>query len=734
MNEVKFLYGNSLSVQGTVDDNFLRSGSVEKSIGLIGESLDIDTFEFYAYSEYELHPILLLADKNGKALTTSEGKYILVKGKSDTDPTQFAEIGQEITLSYTDSSNNTIVLGAFLVQDVEAVGKALYKFTCQTIFGIMATTPDDGGIFTGDTLATDEIEWLFGRAQYYALSQYDLTIDSGIDDTVLLYGWLPYSTIKENLMHILFSLGYIIVWNGTGWLLTTPARTSTTINDNTLQIGGTVTRVDRATYVELTEHAYFESALDRQVTILDNTGDLKPASNTLIVFEQPMHDLDTTGTLAVGNSGVNFAYVTGVGTLTGYQYSHTQRVLSGETTATSGRTLTISNETLVNSLNSQNVLKRVINLQESPQEADIDFFPVVSSGTKLGDSATFKDTFGNTRTGVIENIKFNLSGNLKYRAKLALGFTPGPYGQNINNYKEFQGGIGTQTWTIPDDITEITFVLGQAGSGGNGGYKGGDGASGTTGYRDQSTYGDGGNPGAGGNGGEGGSAGKVYTETISVTAGTTLTVNLGEGGSGGAKNHGSGGTGNHATLTYNGTTYTSANGIIPETGYYNPLTGNIYSLSGASGYAGYSGGTVHWDSEVLAQGYGAGLNGASEWGSSQATYYYRYALGGGGGGGTYYEQYSAAEDGGDGEYHYQSEEWDYSGGVGGDGADANDRTGRAYYGCGGMGGDGGGGGGGGGGFRQRYYDEGDGTNGIGGYGGNGGKGQDGGRAYVIIYY
>ena len=734
MNTVKFLKGNSLSVQGTVDDNFLRSGTVEKSIGLIGESLDIDTFEFYAYSEYELHPILLLADKNGKALTTSEGKYILVKGKQDTDPTQFAEIGQEITLSYTESSNHTIVLGAFFVQDVEAVSKALYKFTCQTIFGIMDTIPDRGGIYDGNTLATDEVEYLFGRGMFYANSAYTLTIDAGVDDTVLLYGWLPYSTVKENLMHILFSLGYIIVWNGTGWLLTTPARTSTTINDNALQIGGSVTKVDRATYVQLTEHTFFESALDKEVTLLDNTGDIKPANNTLIVFSEPVHDLDTTGTLTIGNSGVNFAYVTGVGTLTGYQYSHTQRVLSGETTATSGNTVTVSNETLVNSLNSLNVLQRLINLQESPQEADIDFFPVVTSNTKLGDSATFTDTFGNSRTGVIENIRFDLSGNLRYRAKLALGFTPGPYGQNVNNYKEFQGGVGSQNWTIPEDITEITFVLGQAGDGGKGGYNGADGGDGITGYRDRGTWGEGGTPGAGGNGGEGGSAGKVYTETISVVPGATITINLGEGGSGGAKNHGSGGTGNHATLTYNGTTYTSASGVIPETGYYNPLTGNIYSLPGASGYSGYSGGTVQWDSEILAQGYGAGENGASEFGTNPSTYNYRYALGGGGGGGTYFEQYSAATDGREGEYHYQSEEYVYSGGMGGDGADANDRTGRAYYGCGGMGGDGGGGGGGGGGFRQRYYDEGDGTNGQGGDGGIGGKGQDGGRAYAIIFY
>ena len=587
MNKVNFYSGNS--IVAWVDDNFLRSGTVEKSIGLIGERLDIDTFEFYAYSDYELHPILLLADKNGKVFTTSEGKYILVKGNQDTDPTQSASIGQLIMLTYTDSSNHTINLGEFYVQDIEAVGKALYKFTCQTIFGIMDTYEHGGGLYQGDVTAKWMIGQMFLVAGWAMGKTYTVTWDSGVDDTIVLHGWLPYATIKENLMHILFSLGYIIVWNGSGWLVTTPARKTSSIYDNALQIGGTITRVERATYINLTEHTFFESPVDLEETLFDNTGEIKPADDTLVVFDSPHHSYTTTGTLVVENYsatgyGINYVNVTGVGTLVGKKYSHSQRVLEGASHSTSGKTQTVSNETLVNPLNSRNVLQRLVNLNESSQEADIDFFPVVTDATRLGDSATFTDTFGNTRTGVVEDISFNLSGNLKYRAKLALGFTSGPYGQNVNNYRVFVPSSVAQTWTIPEGVTEISIVLGQGGDGGYGGYKGGDGADGITGYRDRATYGYGGDPGAGGNGGEGGSGGKVHIPTaFTVTPGDTVTMNIGYGGTGGDRNHGVGTSGDHATLTYNGTTYTSADGQTYETGYYNPLSGTVYSTPGLTG-------------------------------------------------------------------------------------------------------------------------------------------------------
>jgi len=740
MNTIKFYNGNS--IQGSVDDNFLRSGTVEKSIGLIGDTLDIDTFEFYAYSQYELHPIMLLADKNGKALTTSEGKYILVKGAEDTDPTQFAQTGQMLTLSYTNSSNQTVNLGEFYVEEVEAVGHSLYRFRCQTILGIMGTLTHTGGIYTGDVSLRWLIDNIFLVTGWVVGRSYTLSWDAGIDDTPLAYGWLPYSTYRENLLHCLFALGYIIVWNGSNWLVTTPSKVSRTISDSTLVIGGSVTKVDRASEISLIEHSFFESPVDKLVTLFDNTGETKPASDTLVVFEQPCHGLDTTGTLVIEpysnkGYGINYCNVTGAGTLTGYQYSHSQKELVDYSNSTSDRTIKIQNETMVNTLNSRNVLQRLVNLQNASQEANIDFFPSITATPKLGDKATFTDTFGDTREGVIQDIKFDLSGNLRFNATLALGFEAGPYGQNIQNYRVFYASSIAQTWTVPDDVDEIAIVLGQGGSGGNGGYKGGDGADGTTGYRDQATYGTGGNPGAGGNGGEGGSAGKVYSELISVTPGDTVTMNIGFGGAGGARNHGTGGVGDHATLTYNGTTYTSNDGTIPPSGYYNPLNGVIYSVSGATGNAGYSGGTVHWDEEIIAQGYGAGENGASEYGTTQTAYYYRYGLGGGGGGGTYLEQYSAAEDGTDGNYEYDSrdEEWWSYGGDGGDGADAADKSGGATnWGSGGEGGDGGGGGGGGGGCRLRYYDEGDTVNGHGGTGGDGGKGQQGGGAYVIIYY
>ena len=544
--------------RATIDDSVIRSGTVEMALGLISERLDIDTFTFYAYSEYEMHPILLLADSTGKVFQTSEGKYITVNADPSKDPTQFATTGHRLYLNYVDGEGNSTELWSFFVQSVECVGKYLYKFTCYTLMGLLAQTPHTGGLYAGNKTFSEVLDTLrHVRNQTGGSTSYGFEIDDDIDSEQPVYGYLPYGNEKDNLMHLLFSFGYILV--PIGWLsyrVTTPSKFRSSISKSNQIIQPSVSRLDTATEVRLIEHSYFESSTDIEVTLFDNTDSTSPAESTTVVFKNPCHNLSTTGTLEIELSGVNYAEVSGTGTLIGFEYSHSQKMLTAETEGTSRRVITIENETLVTTLNSRNVLERLVNLQNATEEASIEFFPTLypekENFEQLGDEITFTDAFGNTRTGNLSSIKYELSHKPRFSAKALIGLKTGPFGQNINQYIEFTQA-GNFTWTVPEGITEITLILGGSGAGGEAGENGDYGEDGTIGIDSEGTKGYSGTGGKGGAKGLAGESGKVYTETIQVSEGDVLQFYIGYGGEGATRQGQTGSAGEESTCTINGT-------------------------------------------------------------------------------------------------------------------------------------------------------------------------------------
>ena len=93
---------------------------------------------------------------------------------------------------------------------------------------------------------------------------------------------------------------------------------------------------------------------------------------------------------------------------------------------------------------------------------------------------------------------------------------------------------GSYNWTCPQGINQITiYLVGGGGSGGNGGYSDYDNYETTFFFS--------------GGGGGGGGSGYLYTNTISVTPGTTYSLTVGAGGSGSA-----GGQSKFSTYTANG--------------------------------------------------------------------------------------------------------------------------------------------------------------------------------------
>jgi uncharacterized repeat protein (TIGR02543 family) len=141
--------------------------------------------------------------------------------------------------------------------------------------------------------------------------------------------------------------------------------------------------------------------------------------------------------------------------------------------------------------------------------------------------------------------------------------------------------VGTTTWTVPDGITSVEYlVVGGGGGGGNGSFN---------------------------NGGGGGAAGMVRIGFINTTPGASISVTVGAGGSGGAAGSGSspvsnngssGGNSIFSTITSNGGLFGHANRQpVTLVGDEGSAQNNLTSAKG--GYGGKADGEMN-------SGYGGG--------------------------------------------------------------------------------------------------------------------------------
>ncbi len=725
MNEIVFS-------EGIINDKTLSDGLVQLRQNLISADLEMDSFTFHAFSPSVLSPYMYLCDVNETPLQTVDEEFIVIEN-SLLDPANGLPYGSSALYTH-----NGELIGKFYVSSVERVSKNLYYFTCFSAIGLLENRMHYGGMYidpNNPVTAGAILEDIMGDVEY--------SVDSnGIEDVVIM-GWLPYDTARQNLMHLLFSLGAIVTRGDHGQLsIRYPeAGQPTQIDLRNTEVGGSVTTIRAATEVRVTEHTYLEDGEERLVYLFDNRNSSIAAVRELVLFDKPCYEVfSPSDLLTIHELHPNYAIVSGIGALRGRPYTHMTRILSMETGVDAAENLvSVENETLVSLMNSEYVLKRLAGYYSVTQEAQ---FGLYINGEDTSNQYSFVDPFGDPRTGFIKSLDITMSNILKAKATLAVDFIPGPFGASVNNY-EFITSSGT--WEVPIGSTSITMIISSGGNGGEGGADGSDGEDGDAYWSGQPNDGHSGEPGMGGNGGDGGSPGRIYAVTASVTAGDILNITIGAGGLGGlhGERPGLGETGGDTTVVLNGNTYSSALGIIYPNGYTNPISGEVFNFEGNSGVNGGDGGAGwagrdSWSNQeadsviYLGITYQGGANGEAldADGIFQGHEWYNYSEAGGGGGA------AAGSDGNPGGTGTVSR-LVVEGGDGADGASAVAIPEQAFYGNGGRGGNGGGGGGGGGGvsldWEHMWSTSGvhAGTGGSGGLGSNGGKGGDG---WVIIYY
>lgn len=691
---------NSATPQINVYPDDIVSLVSHTSSSIDGSEVAIDTCEAVILGK--AGNIGLFVPSGADSLTTSDDKLLYVGVDDQALPT--IPYGTEV--HYFEGST---LMSLWHLESVRRVARDRYELSLISAFGLLENVTHVGGIYQGITLSSLLSEIVGGTFSY--------TVDSAISSWKV-WGWLPYTTARENLHQVLLALGVNIFRNSNGTprfgVLSTTS--PTTIADDDVYIEGQVGYNAPATSISVTEHQWVKRTAETE-TVFDNLDGSPSADHTTVIFDEPYYDLTPSTGLTVNSSGVNYAIVTGMGTLTGKRYSHIQRVISKTSGASNvkPKEITVTNAYLVNTMNSLNTASRLLGYYSSARTLT---GKMVMGTARPGTPVSIKNAFGEQETAIISKMDIISSARLAANFEAASDYTPPASG---NNYTTRVQKTGSTTWSKPAGVTQMRIVLiggGQGGQSGGNGYEGQNGAQGGA--------------GAGGIGGQPGHGGNIFVKDITVpSAATTITISCGVGGAGGEAptytqglyEYGVSGAdpvdgelGTNTTITFGSTTYSSASGQPVDDGYSDVISGATFGCLGlASGQSGSHGGKSGTAAGSVTYGgttYTGGSNG----------------IGGGGAGGGYGGGAAVGSNGGDGMDASQGNNYWYggTGGRGGDGQSQSKET--SVLGAGGRGGHGSGGGGAGGSGASTLLS---GSGGGAGIAGTGGEGADG---VAIFYY
>lgn len=519
------------------------------------------------------------------------------------------------------------------VSQIQRTGRYSWQITCSSGVGLLDEKMHAGGIYDGVSFAIVMAEIVGGAFPYL--------VKNDIKSTKV-YGWLPYDTARNNLHRLLFAVGGSLVKHNYSDNLDRDydvcflATAIKTVPSSRVALGGSVKLQLPATGAEVTEHSFsYLPASTEPVTLYDNSqGDTGVADHLTVVFSDPVkpESLTTTGSLTVDESGVNFAVVSGVGTLSGIPYVHSRTVVSvGDVSG--ARVKRVTDNCLVSAANSINVARRILDYYQSAESVTA---RIQLANEKCGNNLSLTDAWGEPITAFLSKMEVSVTSVKAASVELVEGYFPG------NNGNKFTHRVlitADGSWTVPDGVDTVRVVLIQGGTGGSGGMDGHNGWGGSppsfgdpadgqleiaeypiynaqhqeAGSGETWYYADRQQSMPGGAAGVPGASGKVLVTTNPARPGDILTFTVGAGGAGGASGGGLGSMGGETSVSCANAQEpweaSSADGAISEVGYHDTLGGADYALPGEAGHAGGSGGMTDKQSTTAAIYGASGLNG-----------------------------------------------------------------------------------------------------------------------------
>lgn len=741
----------------SLDNDSIISVNGNLACDLLCETIPIDTLEIqcrYDRMQVVFSPI----DYNG--MRTSAGKQVYARSTGTED---VLNIPYASGLWYY---NGGLYIGKFYVVDAQRTGKSVYTIKAQSAIGILDVMPYYGKLFVNtplsdaihDIILTDgmrktETPFLLDLAE-------SIVLGSNLD-TVSVTGWIPVCTKREALHHVLFAQGInILKSENDAFLISRISNLNAgEIDPNGEYEGGSVDLTERVKSVEVTEHSYVQSPNAEPVVLYDNTETLIDLGTTVVFDSAPIvaASLSASGTLVILASNENCAIVRGVGILTGIPYTHTTNVISRVNTSNAdGQSISVSDATMVNTVNSNAVADRLYDYYSQKREMKIS---IVLSGERCGLKYICTSPFGDKNDAFISSMSVTASAIAKADCKMISIYEPPEWPGELTHLVVL---TGSGVFQVPQEVLEadtprIRLVLVGGGQGGQGGQRGENGKTGIVDSEKKLAQ-----PGKPGNNGM---PGRIRMIQIDSNIEAEYEYFCGNGGAGGGRGVSrdeemKDGMPGGATIFGE---YSSEFGAIPEVGFIDPLSGHVYG-GPSPDYSnivksGRGGGYVEDDRDALGAvyvppesgvavvneaiaekfGYEPGqvveVNGGKGGGYQFGNICTGFAGGGGGGpvlylldandnrfrGGNWYENGKIIQEG--------------YGGDGPDGIDGPDPFvfSKTAYGRGGIGGHGGAGGGSSGKITWCSSDY-TVSSGHVGYGGCGGKGSDGAPGCILVYY
>ena len=583
MNYIKYgLYKFHGNAEKYGKDGLFMSGQVDQSIALFGNELAADSLTFVVNSralQGDGTGYAFLLDINERPIQTSDGKYLVVKNVFP-DYRNFTA-GAVLDL-YNDPNGQ--VIGRFYVENVEQVSRKTVKFTCTDCIGMLTKMEDyGGGIWEqADNKTAGQIinEIMAGSGIEYIV-QPDVA-------SVQCIGRLPRANRRVNLGYLLIATGATVIEDkGVMQVRYLGSGAPSTIPQSVIYLdGGQVAHQFPATEVQVTEHGFYDLASDEAVTLFDNTDEQVTAQSQLVVFQEPAHNLTTTGSITIEESNANYAIISGIGTLEGQTYTHTKRVISRTTGVIAAENIVaIEDNELIGVHNSANVAKRMVNYYKLPISVDyeqLDASGLLAAGTPVN----ITDPFGVARSGWVRKKSFPIGNKTKGKMNVLVDWVAGPYGSTYTDYRVFRAAdiTGAGRLNIPPVMQgkeALVMLIGGAG-GGQAGFDGQDGeAPYGTAILDAQAM--------GGTGGAAGACGErpyVLSFQVQNLPSYYDGAAIGTGGAGGASNGDLGSAGGATTLGG----FTSADGSQPVDDVVNFLDGTVYAYLNEAGEAGANGG------------------------------------------------------------------------------------------------------------------------------------------------
>ena len=578
---------NNISYNGKTytDQDIEKATGFRKSV-VVGDELPYDTFEAEVW-DYA-NALLMMADSGPSfAVMSADGRFMMTR-LSATEMTDFA-YGTPVTWTY----RGKVVLKQFL-ESVKRTGKYKFLLSCVSGIGLIAKSRHYGGLYSNVPFSVVLADIIGGAFPY--------TVDSDVA-SIAVYGWLPVNDRRGNLRKLLTAYGILIKANSDGSVrfsspdITAPAQ----LADQDIFMGGSVDHPTPYQAVKITEHSFAETPNDILTTLLDGEAVgadiISPkgaaVKGSLVTFNDPMHDLSVTGSTIL-ESGVNYAILSPSAycTLTGYKYSHTTRIVAaGSLTATEQATKRLDDCTLVNIFNSDAVAQRWLEYYSAQKVIQV---AAVWNGEQTGNAAIMSDPYEEQAVGIVEKQDVRLSAKLVVDTTVQVGKIPTISGNLYTNVL-----VVTQSGpvTVPSGSKgKVLLVLISGGQGGSSGYAGDV----NGGKIESEQFGDDvihrekryipPSPAAGGKPGSPGLGARILRATLeNVVAGeTVLNVTIGPGGKGGLFADGENAPGQNGGETIvNG--FTTADGQVSATGYYDQINGILYGAPGGEGSPGGAG-------------------------------------------------------------------------------------------------------------------------------------------------